>query len=85
MRGKKAKAIRRIVRQFGSNQDDTLLGDNRTARYFYRRPDGLIMKSADGSVPDGHVPLLATYTITRHPGSPRRTYRRVKRMAAHGG
>jgi hypothetical protein len=84
MRGKKAKRIRKLIRQFPSNQDDTLLGDNRTARYFYRQPDGLVMKSAGSETPEGHMPLTATYTITRHPGSPRRTYQRVKRMARHG-
>jgi len=56
MRAKKAKAIRRMVRRFA--QEDVLMGDERTARYFWRRPDGLLAKSAGQQPPvDGAKPI----------------------------
>lgn len=80
MRGKKAKAIRRMMRQFGTGEAGPLLGDQRTVRYFYRRADGLIEKSASDG-PPGSAGLIATYTRMRQPNDPRRMYQRIKRMA----
>jgi len=79
MRAKKAKAIRRMVRRFA--QEDVLMGDERTARYFWRRPDGLLIKSAGQQPPvDGAKPILATYTLTYRPGGFRHLQRLTKRQ-----
>lgn len=98
MRGKKAKAARQAANRFFSDQTGIpqgLLGDNRTARYFYLAkpqlaqpghpdPVGRIIKSMDPQLKAeaGMVitPLYATYTLTHHPFSLRRRYQTIKRL-----
>ncbi len=97
MRGKAAKAARQAANRFFSNQDGIpqgLLGDSRTARYFYlvkpaegagvvkAVPEIIKTKDADLQAEAGKVvvPLFATYTLCYHPGSLRRRYKAIKRI-----
>lgn len=96
MNGKKAKQIRRLIRNLGF-QPGELMGDNRTVRYYWDVPVVVMLDPKLGPVTHfikrvtksdvepvpGSIPLFTTYTRRYHPGSYRSTYQQAKEAARH--